>query len=840
MNLDYTFSCVLPNGVHARPASALEEVARRFECELRIQNGRTGLSGDAKSVLGIVATDIRFEDPCRLTACGCDAREAMAVLSEFLEKQFPACDKPLEQVSAPVGSVPPMLKGDDTVVLSGTPVSGGIGIGRMYRMGGLRIPSGLDRTLEGGTADELRRLDACLVRVEQSYDARLAALKAGPEAEVIKAHRSVSRDPGFRSELERAIVEHGCSMAGAVEIAEGTLTRMLKATGSLLLQERALDIQDVCGEVIRQAYPEAEKSGERIQLTEDTVCVAEAMTPGQFLSLDRTLLKGLVLQCSGVTSHTVILARSYGIPCVVGVPGILEQVTPGAEIVVDANLGGVIPRVTPAVRRYCELERRRLEARRVRLAGRSRQPGLTRDQVRIEVAANVSSADEVAIALEAGAEGIGLFRTEMAFMDREAPPSEEELYHSYRQAVEAAKGRPVILRTLDIGGDKPVSYLDIPPEENPFLGYRALRLYPEFEAVVRAQVRALIRASAHGVLKVMVPMLSCVEEAVWFKALVKAEQAACREAGIPFDEAMAVGAMLEIPAAVLALDTLCGVLDFFSVGTNDLLQYCMAVERGNRKVAGLYTPLNPAFLRLLKMAVETAHAREKWIGLCGEMGGQEECLPLLVGLGFDELSMAATRIAEVKAALDGLSRQACRALVDKAMAWPTVAGVTGELKRFRAGDQQPLLDPDLVVTGVECGSKAEAIKIAADRLYETGRTRDPRLIEEAVWAREVVSSTGFGHGFAIPHCKTDAVASNSLVVLKLNTPVEWGSLDGAPVGILILLAIRESDRATAHMRILAALARKIMHEEFRARLVAEADPLALCEFLKESLGGNGA
>ena len=842
MNLDYTFSCVLPNGVHARPASSLEEAARRFQCEIRIHNGRTGRDGDAKSVLGILSTDIRLNDPCRLTTSGSDAREAMTALSGFIEKEFPGCDQPLVQLagSASVRSLPPMLKAAGTEMLFGTPVSAGIGWGRVLRMGGLCIPASLDRGLESDAAGEMCRFDTILARVEKSYSDRLALLTSGPEADVIKAHRSVARDPGFRREIERAIMDRGRSIAGAVEEAEGAFTRMLVATGSLLLRERALDIQDVCGELIRQAYPNTVSADEHIRVAEDTVCVADCLTPGQFLALDRTYLKGLVLEHAGTTSHTVILARSFGIPCVIGVPGILDQVKPGAEIVVDANLGGVITRMTPVVRRYCDLERHRMEERRKRIAGVSRQPGLTRDQVRVEIAANVSSADEVGVAMTGGADGIGLFRTEMAFMGRDAPPSEEELYGSYRNAVEAANGKPVIIRTLDIGGDKPVPYLNIPPEENPFLGYRAMRIYPEFDSIIRAQVHALVRASAHGSLKVMVPMISCVEEAVWFKSLVAEEQAACRQAGIAFDEAMAVGAMVEIPAAVLALDALCGVLDFFSVGTNDLLQYFMAVDRGNQKVAGLYTPFNPAFLRLMKMAVEGAHSRGRWIGLCGEMGGQAECLPLLVGLGFDELSMASTRIPEIKAALGMLSSGECRALVEKVLACSTVADVTGELKRFPLQNERSLMDPELVVTGVDCGSKEEAIKIAVDRLYETGRVQQPRLVEEAVWVREAVSSTGFGHGFAIPHCKTNAVAANSLVVLKLRKPVGWGSLDGAPVGILILLAIRESDQATAHMRVLAALARRIMHEDFRARLVSESDPGALCAFLHEAVGGNGA
>jgi fructose-specific PTS system IIA-like component len=299
---------------------------------------------------------------------------------------------------------------------------------------------------------------------------------------------------------------------------------------------------------------------------------------------------------------------------------------------------------------------------------------------------------------------------------------------------------------------------------------------------------------------------------------------------------MAVGAMIEVPSAAFLLDRLRSELDFFSIGSNDLLQYFVAADRTNPNVSGLYDPLGPAFLRLLRKIVDDLHARDARVSLCGEMAGQVGYLPLLVGLELDELSMPAPNITEVKAELAGLSAIACRALLFDALDCSTAGEVAAHIEQFARVRPAPLIDPELVIVDADCRSKEEAIKQAVDCLYAAGRTVAPREVEDAVWQREAVYSTGFGHGFAIPHCKTDAVRANSLAVLKLRAPVEWGSLDEKPVRTVLLLAIRESDQATAHMKVLAALARQLMHEEFRERLAQENDPASLCRYLKDVLG----
>jgi fructose-specific PTS system IIA-like component len=877
--LEYTFLCPLPYGVHARPASALEEVARPFAATISILNERSGRTANAKSVLGIVGTDIRLNDRCRVTVAGSDERKAFDALKAFLDHRLPHCDDALPAIEIRTGDVrlPPVLKQANAEVRPGTAVVPGIGWGRATVIGGFAVPRSIPTTGVTNVPAEVARVDAAIETLSRRYESQIEQA-AGVEAAILKAHRAITRDPEFREQLHAPIREGGATAAGAIADAEACFTAMLLATSTALLRERALDIRDVCLQLLREVYGDASTSA-GVRLVADSVCVADSLTPGQFLALDRRHLKGLVLVHGGTTSHTVILARSFGIPTLVGVSDIATGLgvpsaaaAPGAplktggptaeiggptaktggptegtsvqrtgptpddqEVIVDADLGVLVTNVTEGVRRYYEMERRRLDGRRLRLRRFVERPAVTADGRRIEVAANIGTPDEATVALAAGAEGIGLFRTEMLFADRDEPPSEDEQFEQYRRVLGEAGDRPVIIRTLDVGGDKPIRYLRLPKEDNPFLGYRAVRLYPDFDTIFRAQIAALVRASAFGRLKVMIPMVSQADEVRWVRRVIAEEQAKCTQAGIAFDTSMQVGAMVEVPSLAFLLDQMCRDFDFFSIGTNDLLQYFMAVDRANQKVASLYNPMNPAFLRLLKKIVDEAHAQHRWVGLCGEMGGQIRSLPLLVGLGLDEISMASPMIAATKAELASLSAAACAGLTDEALGCSTAREVEDLVERFESGRPAPLIEPALVVIDGESRTKEEAVKEIVDRLYVAGRTDRPREIEDAVWRREAVYSTGFGHGFAIPHCKTDAVRTGSLGLLKLKTAVNWGSLDDKPVQVLILLTIRESDQATEHMKVLAALARKLMHEEFRDRLVQERDPEELCRFLKESI-----
>lgn len=835
MPLEFQFTCSLPNGVHARPASALEEVASCFGAEINLTNQRTGRSANAKSVLSIVGTDIRLNDSCSLRVSGADEADALAALTTFLVNEFPRCDEALPTVARNgERPLPPGLSQLGANIRRGTPVVPGIGQGRLALASGLCVPRHIPTRGATDFAAEVRKLDTALSALVASYEARLTRHASRLEGDLIKTHRSIARDPEFRARLHEALRRNTHTAAGAIADTEAHFTAMLLASESALLRERALDLQDVCQQLLGQVYGKAAAAAEP-QLTEDSIVIAESLTPGQFLRLDRQRLKGLVLAHAGTTSHTVILARSFAVPTLTGVANLASAGWAGREAILDGDAGLLVTDLTAAVRRYYQTEQQRLAERRERERRFIVPAGRTADGERVEIAANLTSAEEVTVAFAAGAESIGLFRTEMIFFDRDSPPDEEEQFTEYCRVLKAAGDRPVTIRTMDFGGDKPLALLNLPAEDNPFLGYRASRLYPEFESLFRTQVRALVRASAHGRLKLLLPMLTTLEEARWAKRVIAEEQAQCRARQQPFNEQLPVGAMIEVPAAAFLLDQWCRELDFFSIGSNDLLQAFAAADRTDPRLARFYDPLQPAFLRLLQKIVTDAHAGGKRVGLCGEIGGQPQWLPLLVGLGLDEISAAPSALPALKAELAAWSATACRELVRQAVACASADAVRELISSQAARPTAPLIEPELILMESDSATKAEAIKEAVDRLYVLGRTEEPREVEQAVWQREAVYSTGFGHGFAIPHCKTPAVNTNSIAVLKLRNPVAWGSLDHQPVRVMILLAIRESEQAGLHMQILSRLARKVMHDDFRDRLSHEQNPAALCAFLAESL-----
>ncbi len=832
MALEQEFVCPLPSGIHARPASVLEEVTRHFTSEVTLFNRRTQRRANAKSILALVGTDVRMGDTCVFTVNGPDEVEAMAALFAFLRDRFPHCDSPLAAPQTEMAALlSPCLRDAGATIHRGQPVVSGIGRGRVVRFGTFSVPQSLARNGVTDTAKEWQKLDSALEKLNTTYARRLNSAK-GIEAELVKVHQAIARDVDFQDSLRTAVTERRRTAAGAIEEAETQFSNLLAASGNAQLRERALDIQDVCLQLLREIYGEAAKVTE-VKLTADAVVVAEALTPGQFLALDRKYLKGLVLASAGGTSHTVILARSFSIPTLAGVSELSAIQFGDGEIVADADAGALVTDLTDAARRYYELESRRIVDRQACLKKLSAHDAATEDGRRVEIAANISTAGEAAAAFAAGAEGVGLFRTEMLFLDRATPPDEQEQFESYSTVVAAAKGRPVVIRTFDVGGDKPLEYLNLPAEENPFLGRRAVRIYPEFETLFRTQIRALVRASAGGKLSVMIPMIAIVDEARWVKSIVADEQKKCAAEKIAFDPAMAVGAMIEVPSAALAVEALSRELDFFSIGSNDLLQYFMAADRMHSQFATLLNPLQPAFLRLLKLTAEAARAQKKEISLCGEMGGQLRFLPLLVGMGLNKISAATPSVVGLKAELARLNQAACEKLLAAAVNCATAAEVEALLEQFATQISVPLLEANLVVIDSDAKSKEEAIKQAVDRLFVMGRTDDFLSVEDAIWRREATYSTGFGHGFAIPHCQTNAVRFNSLVLLKPKSPVAWNSLDGQPVRVVILLAIRAAQAGTTHMQVLAKLARKIMDDDFRAELEAETEPDRLCAVLQK-------
>ncbi|WP_306599439.1 phosphoenolpyruvate--protein phosphotransferase [Geothrix sp. 21YS21S-2] len=794
MTREAAFPFPLPGGLHARPAAVLRDRALAFEAHCMFINDRTGARAPLGNLLGLLATDTRHQDPCRILAEGPEGEKALADLAEFIHGAFLACDTPGEaaQPGARAGiAIHRILARAGCAFREGVPVAPGVGSGPAVLAHAPKAEIAQGPCLDPVGAS--LALHAALAKVLGAL--RAAAAQPGDPARtaVLEAQAAMLQDEEWIGVMEEGLA-HGAP--AAVDWGVRWARARLLASSSAYLQERALDVQDLGERLLAEltgAAPDV------LDLPGPCVVVAHDLTPSRLLALDRSLVRGLVLAEGAATSHTAILARNFGIPCVAGAEG--PAFPPGQRITVDGDRGLLIPDPPPALDAYYAIEARE----------RSRRPapqsGLTSDGVRIELQANILGAPEAGPAFACGAEGIGLFRSEMLFLDRESAPGEEEQYQAYRQVLEAAEGRPVVLRLLDVGGDKPLPYLPLPPEVNPYLGRRGVRWYAVHPELVRTQLRAASRAAAHGDLRLMIPM---VAEAVEIRA-VRALMAEVMRAPLP------LGIMVEVPAAALNLASLAREADFLCVGTNDLVQYLFAADRGDARVAKASHDWHPATLRVLDRIVAEASGRP--VSLCGEMAGRPWLLPLLVGLGFRTLSMAPALLPEARRTLAHLDSGQCRALAVRALDSDDADGVE-TLLRERAGNPQAaeLVTLDLIEARASCATKEEAIKLLAERMAALGRARDPLALEEAAWERELTYATGVGFGFAVPHCKSFAVETPSLAVLRLAEPVEWGSLDGLPVDCLLFLATPADDGGQEHLRIFARLARKLMDEAFRDAL----------------------
>ena len=826
------FVCPLANGLHARPASHLAELARRFAAQVTVVNGRTGRSANARSVLELVGTDTRAGDACRAEISGVDEHDAALALQRFVGQELAACDEPLA-ISEPAAAVviPRSLRAAGLAHFeTGVIACPGLGGGRAVSAGGFAVPPLLATERPAAAAVELARFADAAEQVARDLELALRTAR-GATAGIIRAHLAILHDPALTDHVTERI-QAGRSAGQAIADALERQRTRLASVESAYVRERVLDLEDIVGRLWEKILG-GKAASEAVVLREPSIVFAATLTPSQFLALDRTQLRGIVLEHGGQTSHAVILARSYGVPTVTGVAGAAALGRTGATVQLDAYLGILIRDPGAEVCRYYERE----AEKRLRLAAATQahrdRPATTADGRRLEVGANIASVEEARVAFANGAEGIGLFRTELLFADRSVAPGEDEQYELYAAVARLAGDRPVIIRTLDIGGDKPVPFLSFPAEANPFLGYRGVRFYAEHAGLIKAQLRALLRAAAHGPIKILVPMIASVEEARLVRRLLAEARTEAETAGHALGASVPLGFMLEVPAVAYLLDELCAEADFFSIGTNDLAQYLGAADRENPKVAALNSPFQPALLRLLKQIVDGVRRRGRWIGLCGEMAEKPAALPLLVGLGLDEISLAAPRIGATKAALAGLTAESAGAFLSRVLAAATrddVAAIVADPPRVPL----PLLAAELVLDDVVATSKADVIRQMIDALHLAGRTDDPNAIEEAVWRREDTYSTGFGEGFALPHGKTDALRANSIVVARLRQPVEWQAMDGAPVDVVILLAIRESQHGKVHLQTLAQLSRLIMREEFRAALRAERTTAGILALLANS------
>lgn len=839
---EYSFTCPLPNGLHARPANTLERLASGFASDISIVNLSNQRVANAKSVLSLVGADIKSGDSCVLKVGGKDSQKAYREIVRFLETEFAECDEPLAETHSPIhaGWLPPMLKDAGVKVLFGTPVVPGCTRGKIVSIEGLRLPECLDQTASIQVEQELLNVDEAVAEVCRRIRQQLEkTARSSAERGVLQAHLSIAQDVELLACIRKLIQEKRICAGQAILEALGHFSSLLKAAQSELIRERITDLQDVCSQLIEALYGTTGQTP--VSLTEPSIVVAENLTPSQFLALDKNKISGLVLLSAGTTSHTIILARSFGIPVLTGVEHGECLRDSGGEGVLDADYGVLIPEINERVERFYAFEHRKYRLKMQRDKAFGDKPAVTQDGRRVAIMANVATAEEVAAALRNGADGIGLFRTEMLFLSRSEPPSEDEQFDVYKKAAALAEGRPVIIRTFDLGGDKMAEYLNLKPEENPFLGYRGVRLYPDYEDLFRTQLSAILRASVFGKLKIMIPMVSCVEQVTYVRGLLDQVKAELSKRAAAFDPAIEMGIMMEVPLAAFVIGQLAELVDFLSIGTNDLAQYFMAVDRTNEQVAPLYQCHHPGFLALIDKIVDDAHQHNLHVGMCGEMAGQLNNVGLLLGAGLDSLSMSIPSVPEIKAACSLYDSGLCRELLKQAMMCRTAEEVDAlQSEQIAQAAGRKVVDVDLVDIHADCTTKEEAIKYACDTLFLDRRTDNPVALERDFWKREAIYSTGLGHGFAIPHCKTKHILSNSICVFRLGHPVEWGAIDGNPVSVIIAMAIRDTDRAgDTHLRIFSRLSRNLMHEVFREKIRSAAAAAEIVSFLSEKLELNG-
>ncbi|WP_339265329.1 phosphoenolpyruvate--protein phosphotransferase [Paenibacillus sp. FSL K6-1330] len=525
------------------------------------------------------------------------------------------------------------------------------------------------REAKAGCAEQLEKLTE---RAKEAVGEEQAGILAG--------QRKLLDDPAFYPKMEARVREKLEPAPSAVAEIVSQVASMLEGMNNDYMKERAADIRDIGNRLLACLLPG--QSRDFTGITEPVILVADDLAPSDTVQLDPALVIGFITRTGGATSHTAILARSLGIAAIVGAGDGVDGIKDGDTLVLDGSAGLCIARPHEAEAEQYRLRMQEDLERRQSLEVYAARPAVTADGTRVELAANIGSAAEAETAVRQGADGVGLFRTEFLFMNAPAMPGEEEQFRAYQEAARMMEGRPVIIRTMDIGGDKELPYLQLPKETNPFLGYRAIRVGLVRQELLRTQLRAVLRASAFGTVKVMFPMISGLQEWRQARAILTEVQVELRQDGIQFDEKMEVGIMVEIPSTAVLAERFASEVDFFSIGTNDLVQYTVAADRMNEHVAHLYDYFHPAVLQLIRTVIEASHTAGKWTGMCGSMAGDPLAAPLLLGLGLDEWSMEAGGLSRMKERLASLDRQECRELAKRILGLDTPQAVRQALEKF--------------------------------------------------------------------------------------------------------------------------------------------------------------
>jgi multiphosphoryl transfer protein len=654
-----------PAGLHARPAAVLAAAAKSFSSEIQLTRG--GDAVNAKSLVAIMGLSTKQGDIVEVKAIGPDADKAVEALAALIAD---GCGEKAGEAPQPAAAAEPARAvAADANEIPGVPASPGLAIGRIfqYRHDVVEV----DR--HGGTpAEERRKFDAARHEAANQIDELKGHMKDAEKAKILDAHKELLEDPDLLK-LASDGIAGGSGAAYSWREAFTKYAAQLEGLDNPLLRERATDIRDVGRRVLALL---AGVKQERIEVPPDSVLVAEDLAPSDIASLDRERVLGFCTTSGGATSHVAIIARSFGIPAICGIDETVLHLANGGLVLLDGSRGTLRRDPDEAeVARAREQIARHAERRREELAT-AMEPALTRDGHRIEVVANIRNADDARAAVEVGGEGVGLLRSEFLFDERSEAPDEEEQAAAYGAVAEIlGRERTLVIRTLDVGGDKPLSYLPLPKEENPFLGLRGIRVSLDRPDLFRTQLRAILRAAHLADLHIMFPMVATLDELRTAKRILAEEEAATGRTA-------KVGIMVEVPSAAVQAEILAPEVDFFSIGTNDLTQYTLAMDRGHPKLARHADGLHPAVLRMIGMTVEGAHKHGKWVGVCGGIASDVIAIPVLVGLGVDELSVTVPTIPAIKAAVGRLSLKECQDLAREVLALGTAGEVRARLAPF--------------------------------------------------------------------------------------------------------------------------------------------------------------
>ncbi|HFU7144530.1 TPA: phosphoenolpyruvate--protein phosphotransferase [Staphylococcus aureus] len=500
-----------------------------------------------------------------------------------------------------------------------------------------------------------------LTKIRNNAEVQLGADKAA----IFDAHLLVLDDPELIQPIQDKIKNENANAATALTDVTTQFVTIFESMDNEYMKERAADIRDVSKRVLSHILGIELPNPSMID--ESVVIVGNDLTPSDTAQLNKEFVQGFATNIGGRTSHSAIMSRSLEIPAIVGTKSITQEVKQGDMIIVDGLNGDVIVNPTEDELIAYQDKRERYFADKKELQKLRDADTVTVDGVHAELAANIGTPNDLPGVIENGAQGIGLYRTEFLYMGRDQMPTEEEQFEAYKEVLEAMNGKRVVVRTLDIGGDKELSYLNLPEEMNPFLGYRAIRLCLAQQDIFRPQLRALLRASVYGKLNIMFPMVATINEFREAKAILLEEKENLKNEGHDISDDIELGIMVEIPATAALADVFAKEVDFFSIGTNDLIQYTLAADRMSERVSYLYQPYNPSILRLVKQVIEASHKEGKWTGMCGEMAGDETAIPLLLGLGLDEFSMSATSILKARRQINGLSKNEMTELANRAV-----------------------------------------------------------------------------------------------------------------------------------------------------------------------------